>query len=506
MNTTTKTILMTATLFLILITSLCPTALASPPESMRVWRVQIQFNTPNISDADSDDSVKVQLNAGNSTWLDYGRDDFERGTSYTYDLKLNGINTLSDIQYIYISKDGSDGWLIKSFSLIVNGRTIYSQTFPGNGRWLDNASGYSRTYLVPFATLRGNSSWTSYTPPFPPFVIPRAELESRIEGIVGDYIHGNELEWGHLYGRAVEATRKNANTVHVDLDLEADIPVLPNPEVDVDFDVIVTCANGTISLQVKNVVVDVDSNPALRILTLNLISFLDNYISDRINDGVKNIKIGQNVPVGFCPVITVDSNANVVFSLPNTGMTLAQAGVEIADDAVAMAPSEDNQKPLAVTIETGEQNSAGDAMPYSVQVKSNKLEVSSYDIQIELPAQAHLTSAAVEVVDDAGNHSVVAAQAIVENGKTMLRFRDYLNAGASKTYTAKMMFAANAKAMTNIVAHVTPLNSDETLDTDATIDSVTTLKMDGEVVRAGATLKQSAASPSVKAHRKTIQE
>ncbi|MBL8204292.1 MAG: hypothetical protein JNM09_08680 [Blastocatellia bacterium] len=499
MNTTTKSPSMLALLFLAMLTFFSTATFAAPPETMRIWRVQIQFQTPNVSDAGSDDSVRVRLNGTNSTWLDYGRDDFARNTVQTYDLNLTGLSRLSDLQYIYITKTGSDGWLVKSFSLLVNGRAIYTQTFPGNGRWLDTDSGESPNYFVSSSTLRADDAWVNYAPPLPPFVIPRVEMESRIEGMVGDFIHGNQLEWGHLYGRAVEGTRKNANTLHFDLDLKAAIDYLPDPEVDVDFDVEVTCANGTIAMTVKNVVVDVDSNPILRVLTLNLISFLDNYLSGRINDAVKNIKIGQNVPIGFCPNITIDGNANVIFSLPTNGnipiLTLAE--MDRAADDVAISSMEDNAKPLGVSIEAGDAAKAGEDLPYSVRVKSNKPQASGFDVQIELPSSAHLPSAVVEVVDDAGNRSMVGAQAVPENGKTVLRFRDYLNAGAIKTYTTKVQFEQAANATSSIATKVMPLNADETIDATATVDAVTTLKTEGDVTRAKATLKQSTSTRKV---------
>lgn len=489
-----KAQLMMTALFLTFVTLFSTAVLAAPAETMRVWRAQIQFQTANIGDAGSDDSVKVQLNGNNSTWLDYGRDDFERNTNYTYDLKLNGISRLSDIRYLYIAKTGTDGWAVKSFSLIINGRTIYTQTFPGNGRWFDTDSGETNTYFVQFSTLRADDAWVNYVAPFPPLTITRAEMESRVEGIVGDFIHGNQLEWGHLYGRAVEATRKNNNTLHFDLDLEADISYLPNPEVDVDFDMEITCANGTISMKVKNVVVDVDSSPILQVLSLGLINFLDAELSSRINDAAKNIKIGQDVPLGFCPGISVDSLVNIRFTPPIgvTGPILTMAKREAASE-VAEPALDDNKKSLAVTVETGEQLSANDEMPYAVKVKSNKLEAGQVDVSIELPAQTHLSSAAVEVVDEAGNRNVIAAQATPENGKLVLRFRDFLNVGEAKTYTAKVQIGQTEGAA--ITTRVMPVSAMDVADEAASIDAVTYLQRDGEVTRAKATLQRSSAQP-----------
>src|SRR5688572_27399616 len=67
-------------------------ALAAPSEDLRVWRVQIRFVTDGASNMGTDDDVEVSLNDGNHTWVDYGRDDFETGDDFTYDLLLTNIS------------------------------------------------------------------------------------------------------------------------------------------------------------------------------------------------------------------------------------------------------------------------------------------------------------------------------------------------------------------------------------------------------------------------------
>ena len=51
---------------------------APPPNTMPIWRLQVRFLTADVGDAGTDDSVKFELNGGNITWLDSGRDDRER--------------------------------------------------------------------------------------------------------------------------------------------------------------------------------------------------------------------------------------------------------------------------------------------------------------------------------------------------------------------------------------------------------------------------------------------
>ncbi len=172
---------------------------ATPSETAPIWRVQLRVQVANVEDAGTDDGLRVQLNSSSGTWLDTGRDDFERNTAFTYDLKLDGISRISDLHYLYLTKTGSDGLGLKSFTLYVNGRTIYTQVF-ATAHWLDNDDGHIRTYYVPSSTLRADDAWRAYTQPFPPLSISHLEMESRITGMLGDMMHGNRLAWGRNTG------------------------------------------------------------------------------------------------------------------------------------------------------------------------------------------------------------------------------------------------------------------------------------------------------------------
>ena len=86
-------------------------------------------------DANTDDAVQVRLNGRNATWMDQPGDDRERGDLFTYDLMLtdpSGISTLSrvrDITMLEVTKTGSDGWCFTTLDLMINGKSIYSQSF-----------------------------------------------------------------------------------------------------------------------------------------------------------------------------------------------------------------------------------------------------------------------------------------------------------------------------------------------------------------------------------------
>ena len=218
----------------------------------RVIRAQILLMTADVSSAGTDDPVKVMLNNGNETWLNYGRDDFERGDTFTYDLRLKFLGDLDDIGHLEISKTGSDGWCISYLALLINGKVIYDRAF-SPGHWLDNSDGHSRTLTIPGSELRTHSNWANREPfsPALPYIISRAELESRIEAIVGHLLHSEEdLYWEDDKKKWVEVYPVDADTFEVDLDLQAvDGTPLADPWVDVNFDVHLSCFDGRLTLQ-----------------------------------------------------------------------------------------------------------------------------------------------------------------------------------------------------------------------------------------------------------------
>ena len=96
----------------------------------------------NVSDADTDDDLNVSLrdNDNGGTWLDYGRDDFERGDVFTYELQTNNLSDLSDINNIRLLKLGTNGLCLAGLSLLADGEEIYNQDFaasPSKCQWLD---------------------------------------------------------------------------------------------------------------------------------------------------------------------------------------------------------------------------------------------------------------------------------------------------------------------------------------------------------------------------------
>ncbi len=171
--------------------------------------------------------------------------------------------------------------------------------------------------------------------------IPRDETESRVESLIGDMIHGTEAKWGHEYGRAyVEATPSGfPGTVHIDLDLEAEVPYWFNPELDIDFDLqyqAACSADGTeavITIAAQHAQASVDFDWFTEFLSFILpcgpivseieqqgipdcITALEDYLGSRIQAGFEPIVKSQRqaLPAGYQCLsanVAVDANANV---------------------------------------------------------------------------------------------------------------------------------------------------------------------------------------------------
>ncbi len=292
------------------------TTIRPSAENDVVFRVQLRLKTANRKNAGTDDPVKVRINGAQGTWIDSASDDHERGRSYLYDLMLENSSSqgmrLRDITQLEISKTGSDGWNIESLELIVNNGVIFQKSFPG-GQWLDNSKGKQRKLTISSRTLRSHSKWRRFKSPIPSPVIKQAELEKRIESIIGHYIHSDKrVQWGKLSGRGVEVTYKNAQTVHVDLDLKADINNFPDAAIDVDFDIRITARQGAIDLKMLNFKVRVASKLHQALLGVNgffggtsrtqLQNSINKQIERNINGLASSVSTGKfNVSVSVKP-------------------------------------------------------------------------------------------------------------------------------------------------------------------------------------------------------------
>ncbi len=300
-----------------------------------VWRAQLLVMTADVKDANTKErknGVHIRLNevfqynipSGNGTWLDYGRNDFEKGDTFTYDLNLNDVDELGDITQIGIYHEGDDGWCIERLALVVNGLEVYNISFgstPSTCQWLDTEAGKSSSYVISHDDLRAHPKWSSYNEDAARLLllvnqgIPQAELESRIEAKVGDNIHGTKAYWGHLHGPAVEAKKgcpleeQSCSTVHLDLDLAADINNWWDPAVDVDFDLMISCMGGELSIEAMNVDIDVDSKWYSELLSLGIINVIDGIAEDRVREIWPPIMESFNFQ--NCPSFNVENDGSI---------------------------------------------------------------------------------------------------------------------------------------------------------------------------------------------------
>ncbi|HLL22029.1 MAG TPA: hypothetical protein VK427_07855, partial [Kofleriaceae bacterium] len=265
---------------------------------------------------------------GNS-WID----SFARNTTFTYELSLGSIRSLRDITEISLRNTGADALCVERIDLLVNGGTAMTKNFGATCRNIETESGspHQPEIVIPFEELRATSSFTGFVSPgFAP--ITRGEVEARLEGLVGEKIWNTKAKWGKFSGnRAVEASRTNASTLHVDLDLEGIINNLPNVEVDVDFDLVVALARSgagwNLTFDVTNIVAGADFPWWTEVLGGSLgvvvggvtyygIEALERHIEEQIQSSFTFAQVGAPFGDAACPApsvpfVTVNVNAGL---------------------------------------------------------------------------------------------------------------------------------------------------------------------------------------------------
>ncbi len=309
-------------LFSLLVTSRAAHAVNSPAlESYAVWRMQVKFHTGTSSNDGTDNRVWVMFN-GLPYFLDRGGNDREPGQWDSYDVapSLVGVSRISDINWFIVGKGGTDGWAYDRVQIFINGDA--APIFDSTGRvWLDAASGDTASKVYSSTTLRANGSWVlGRQGALIPTTISAPSLENMIEGLIGHlkimYAPGTYWPSDNGNGEWVTVTRRNTTTAAVDLDLAYSascdflIDWCPDPAIDVDFDLGVSCSNGKLRLDVRNIVVDVDLAWWVDVLSLSL---LDNLFELAINSALGNISLSLGTPI--CPrSTTFDASGNLVIA------------------------------------------------------------------------------------------------------------------------------------------------------------------------------------------------
>ncbi|HEX6244363.1 MAG TPA: hypothetical protein VFZ61_25775 [Polyangiales bacterium] len=435
-------------------------AQAAPPNTMPIWRLQVRLLTSGVDDANTDDWVRVQLNGSNQTWLDSGRNDHERNSDETFDLRTDGITTLADLDFFRLEKKGTDGWAIRQLQLLVNGVAIYVHDFPSTPLWIDGDDGGAPVFLNDDYFLRQRSEWINYAVPTRSSVVPVRAMERRLEALVGDWKYdssGTNFIGGD---RGVELFTKTTNTWRVDLDLEDEKQwPYPDLEFDVDFDLTVACNGGRPAFSVTNVNTDVGWPES----DGGSVSFVRWNLAPRLDDMMKNYTFT------WCPTIVLASNGDLHFNrrIPPWG------DLPIFDLVDTLAP-------IGLRVTTGGPIKTDSKASFVATVKSTLKQDEKVEFGFYLPPQVALLEPVIEVqtVKDSYRIEVKAEQR--DDGSTSVVFSDALRAGALAHYTLPLIYKPG-KESGQIKTWIQPLG-DETAATVTALEAVTWFEFGPDLV------------------------
>lgn len=330
-----------------------PLTLTAPAfEEMPIYRLQLRLTTGRKNDAGTDHAVFVQMNnRRDSFYLARGIDNFEEGTTETYDVMLRSVKKVKDIDYIRFAVNGDDGMCFKKVELLLNncGSPVYSKSYGGDrGACFDRGSS-SPTLYIAGTELRASPNWSYGLARAdmwkPPVEISKAWLTSLVEAAIGNQMNmeGGDLKWGSLgnalenqtrWGPVVEIEYVNAHTVHVDLDLEVSRSG-PNPEMDVDFDIIFICENGNIVTEVTNARVATDGigtvlnfvsyGPRIGAFILNGISAMRRAVI-RTPNAVEGL---AGIPAGLLGLLAANLKFDAKLNLDQPGINQACREIKV---------------------------------------------------------------------------------------------------------------------------------------------------------------------------------
>lgn len=147
-------------------------------------RIQVKIRTSKARYSGTDDPVTIKLNHRNQTILDYPQDDFEIGSEFTYDLRTAGVETLSDIEYIRISKTGENEWRLDRLVLYINGNQVFEKIW-AEGYVLDNEPSEDRLRVTLLPAELHKETWSIAYTGDARQSIHRNELSLRLTGLIG---------------------------------------------------------------------------------------------------------------------------------------------------------------------------------------------------------------------------------------------------------------------------------------------------------------------------------
>ncbi len=324
-----------------------------------LFGAQVQIKVANRDNADTNDPVAVRLNSprgfgfrpsGNETWLNHGHDDFERGSTFTYDLLIPG--RLSDITGVSLIKDGTDGLCVESLKLTLNvtdddpGFTVLDRDFSTESagcHWVDDDDGHESVLSFSHSELRQSSQWPASEGQWcgskqncvaSIFPMQLSTLEHRLEGAIGHLLHfTDKADWppqpavGLPPPRRVKLSVVDYRTARIRIQVRGEAPILPDPNVVMTGNILIvpseTDDGARLSLNLDSVNANVDFNILVDALGYaggaligsescpNLIDCLERYIEGSIEGSFAPISEGFEFPGtgGLCPLLKMDDRA-----------------------------------------------------------------------------------------------------------------------------------------------------------------------------------------------------
>jgi hypothetical protein len=438
---------------------------AAPPDTTPIWRIQVRFITADVGDAGTDNGVWIQLNANNRTHIDSGRDDRERGADETYELRLDGVNTLADIDYFRIEKSGDGGWAIRRMLLIVNDVAIYDESFPGSPLWLDNEDGHSRTRFIDDLFMRPRSAWANYSVPTRPSVIPVAHMNSRVEGLHGDWTSNGEVgnlglkEVGHS---AVGINSISLDTWSVQVALDEVDTFLIGQDINVDFKMKIGCSGGRPDFTVSDVNASSAFEPYTDTGRKNARNFVNGRFKVRLNEMMKGFRY-----VPFCPNIALAPNGDLYFS----------SRFPVGDFGTLTFGT---LSPIDINVQTGAGIKTFGPANFVATVMSRLDANSKAELIFDLPAQVATYDTIVEVrpvpvrridsekepIDPRETRSKDEYRTINaqlkqrDDGTSALIFSDDLAAGQNVEYTLHLVYQPKDDGEGRIETSIQPLDAE----------------------------------------------
>lgn len=174
----------------------------------RLHDVRVRVKVAPFSGAGTDSPVRARLNAvptsgwypiGNETWLDYGRDDFRTGDTWTFvlgkdRLASDGAPIHTDVSQIVLDVQGSDTLCVSEIELLVNGRSAFSGSY-GTTSSTARCGSQGSPITVTKAELRASALFRNFTADQPPLDLSEFGIASTIEAALGDRMHGTPVYW-----------------------------------------------------------------------------------------------------------------------------------------------------------------------------------------------------------------------------------------------------------------------------------------------------------------------